>query len=88
VRFGYERVVLYVQPTVDHGRLEANTARTQLVLDHDPLPWARWAEEFQAAMPEAIRQPQERIAGDGRWRRTEEFPAPGAASTRAQLLDR
>jgi hypothetical protein len=36
IRFGYERVVLYVEPQVEPGRLEANTARTLLLLDHEP----------------------------------------------------
>jgi hypothetical protein len=63
IRFGYERVVLYIRPHADDERLETNTARTQLLLDHEPLPWARWAEEFRATMPEQIRQLQERVAG-------------------------
>ena len=62
IRFGYERVVLHVHPDVQAGRLECNTARTLLLLHHEPLPWARWGEEFAAAMPAEIRQLQERAA--------------------------
>ena len=62
IRFGYERVVLYLEPQVDPGRVEANTARSMLLLDHEPLPWARWGEEFAANMPGEIRQLQERAA--------------------------
>ena len=62
IRFGYERVVLHLQPQVEVRRLQCNTARTLLLLDHEPLPWARWAEEFTAAMPEEIRQLQEHAA--------------------------
>jgi hypothetical protein len=62
IRFGYERVVLHVQPRIQAGRLECNTTRTLLLLDHEPLPWARWGEEFTAAMPDEIRQLQERAA--------------------------
>ena len=62
IRFGYERVVLHLQPQVHAGCLECNTARTLLLLDHEPLPWSRWGEEFTAAMPEEIRQLQERAA--------------------------
>ena len=62
IRFGYERVVLHLQPQVEAGRLEANTARTLLLLDHEPLPWSRWGEEFAAAMPDEIRELQERAA--------------------------
>ena len=62
VRFGYERVVIHLEPNVAPGRLQANTARTMLLLDHEPLPWTRWGEQFAAAMPEEIRQLQERAA--------------------------
>ena len=36
VRFGYERVILHVEPQARAGRLECNTARTLLLLDHEP----------------------------------------------------
>jgi hypothetical protein len=61
VRFGYERVVLYVQPQVDAPRLQANTARSRLLLDHEPLPWTRWGEQFAAAMPGQILRLQTRV---------------------------
>ena len=63
IRFGYERVGLHLQPQFGAGRLECNTARTMLLLDHQPLPWSRWGEEFAASMPEEIRRLQERAAG-------------------------
>ena len=63
IRFGYERVVLHIEPHVQAGRLQCNTARTLLLLDHEPLPWARWGEEFAAAMPGEILRLQERAAG-------------------------
>jgi hypothetical protein len=64
IRFGYERVVLHIEPQAGAGRLECNTARTLLLLlDHEPLPWARWGEESAAAMPEETLQLQERAAG-------------------------
>ena len=62
IRFGYERVVLHLEPHVEAGRLQCNTARTLLLLDHEPLPWARWGEEFAATMPAEILQLQERAA--------------------------
>jgi len=62
IRFGYERVVLHLEPHVAGGRLQCNTARTLLLLDHEPLPWARWGEEFLAAMPTEILRLQERAA--------------------------
>jgi hypothetical protein len=70
IRFGYERVVLYLEPRVDEDRLEANTARTLLLVDHEPLPWARWAQEFAALMPPELSELQERTASaDGTPRR-------------------
>lgn len=70
IRFGYERVVLYLEPRVAAGCLESNTARTLLLVDHEPLPWARWGEEFAAAMPTEILRLQEHAAmSDGVSRR-------------------
>ena len=54
--------MLHLEPQVDAGRLQCNTARTLLLLDHEPLPWARWGEEFAAAMPAEILHLQERAA--------------------------
>ena len=62
IRFGYERVVLHLHPHGHAGRLQCNAARTLLLLDHEPLPWARWGEEFTAVMPAEILQLQERAA--------------------------
>jgi hypothetical protein len=62
IRFGYERVVLYLEPAA-RDRVETNTARTLLLLDHQPLPWASWQDEFRAAMPAEIKRLQERLAG-------------------------
>ena len=63
IRFGNERVVLHIEPQAEAGRVQCNTARTTLLLDHEPLPWARWGEEFAAAMPAEILRLQERAAG-------------------------
>lgn len=55
VIFGYDRVVLYIEPTNgDAKHITANTARTQLLRDGQPLPYADWAAEFRANMPQAI----------------------------------
>jgi hypothetical protein len=55
-------VVLHLEPRVEAGRLQSNTARTQLLLEHEPLPWTRWGEEFAASMPAEILRLQERAA--------------------------
>jgi hypothetical protein len=55
VIFGYHRVVIYVQPTVEPGHtLLSNTARTHLLIDGEPLPWADWASDFRDSMPDEI----------------------------------
>lgn len=62
VIFGYNRVVIYVEPR--NGReheLVSNTARTHLLMDGEPLPWADWAAEFRDKMPEAIKDLMEEV---------------------------
>jgi hypothetical protein len=55
VVFGYRQVVIYVEPVVRDGeRLSSNTARTNLLLNSESLPWADWAAEFRRNMPEEI----------------------------------
>jgi hypothetical protein len=55
VIFGYNRVVLYVEPAqTPKGDLTANTARTHLLIDGLPLPWSDWAAEFREQIPEPI----------------------------------
>lgn len=53
VIFGYNRVVIYVEPHAT-PELKPTTARTHLQLNREPLPWADWAAEFRADMPESI----------------------------------
>ena len=50
VIFGHNRVVIYLEPLADDangGTLTTNAARTVLLLDEEPLPWAEWAAEFR-----------------------------------------
>jgi hypothetical protein len=75
VRFGYERVVLYIEPPVDHMRVAPNTARSVLLLDHEPLPWLQWGREFSERMPAEILDLQERVAADDRLPRAEAIRA-------------
>lgn len=63
VIFGYNRVVIYVEPTQDaSGSLTANTARTQLLLDGHPLSWSDYAAQFREKMPEEITRLMEKVA--------------------------
>ncbi len=65
ITFGYKFVVIYVEPIEKKGvRLTTNTARTQLIINDEPLPWAEWAIEFRERMPEEIKRLiEEKAAG-------------------------
>lgn len=54
VIFGYQRVVLYVEPNAGED-VTSNTSRTVLLWRNEPLPWAEWAAEFRERMPEEIK---------------------------------
>jgi hypothetical protein len=62
IRFGYERVVIYVQPDPAHGHVSQDSVRTTVKVDGEPLPWDRYAAEFEERMPEELRRFQEEIA--------------------------
>src|ERR1044071_8553390 len=66
VILGYNRVVIYVEPkpSADH-ELSTNTARTQLLIDSEPLPWADRAAEFRDELPKDIRDLIEETAAAG-----------------------
>jgi hypothetical protein len=60
--FGGERVVLYVEPSDAADEVvTANTARTQLLINNDPLDWPHYATEFRAVMPQELRDYQDEI---------------------------
>jgi hypothetical protein len=57
VIFGYNRVVIYIEPQPkDDEDLTTNTSRTQLLIRGEPLPWADWAAEFREKLPNAVRK--------------------------------
>lgn len=62
VIFGYDRVVIYVEPSSDPSRpVSSNTSRTQLLIDGTALPWGDWAAEFREKMPDELVQLQQEI---------------------------
>ncbi len=66
VILGYNRVVIYVEPKPGTGtELSPTTARTQLLLNSDPLPWADWASEFRDSLPPEVRAVIEEAAAAG-----------------------
>ena len=79
VIFGYNRVVLYVEPLQNqNGDLTANTARTHLLINGQSLPWTEFATEFRERMPEPIIKLMDQVAaGTGN--------ADNAASIRERL---
>lgn len=64
IHTGYARVVLYVEPTGPQDAM-TDTARTRLLVGGEPVPWDRYANEFETKMPEAIRALIEQEAGAG-----------------------
>ena len=61
VIFGYQRVVIYVEPKGEDEQLTSNTSRTNLLLNDEPLPWVDWAAEFRESMPEPIKNLVEEV---------------------------
>ncbi len=55
VIFGYDRVVLYIEPKNGRKKITSNTARTQLLIDGQTLPYADWAADFREQMPQELR---------------------------------
>jgi len=63
VIFGHQRVAIYIEPkNGTANRVIANTARTTLLLNDEPLPWVEWAAEFRAAMPDPIKTLVEEVS--------------------------
>jgi hypothetical protein len=63
VIFGHKRVVIYVEPQPAAAQsLTTNTARTQLLVNSEPLPWADWASEFREKMPDEIKNLIDEVA--------------------------
>ncbi len=69
VIFGYRQVVIYIEPQEDPDvELTTNTARTHLLLNGEPLPWAEWASDFRESMPQEIVDLIEEVAAGARSR--------------------
>ena len=62
VILGASRVVIYVEPLRDERRLTTTTARTNLLIEREPLPWSEWAAEFRENLPDQIKQMIEDLA--------------------------
>ncbi|MBI5709647.1 MAG: hypothetical protein HZC42_04970 [Candidatus Eisenbacteria bacterium] len=63
VILGHRRVVIYLEPQAAEGfRITTNTARTHLLVNNEPLPWAEWAAEFRDSLPDEIEALIEEVA--------------------------
>lgn len=55
IPFGYQQIVLYVEPVESAGiEILTNTARTSLLFNGNPLPWTDWQDEFRNSIPTEI----------------------------------
>jgi len=62
VVFGCDRVVVYVEPDNDTTQqVNANTARTNLLINGEVIDWPGYATEFRALMPQELRDFQDQI---------------------------
>lgn len=55
ITFGYNRVIIYIEPDASNLRLTTNTARTSLLIGNEPLPWSDWASEFREKLPPELK---------------------------------
>ena len=63
VILGHRRVVIYVEPLADaKAEITTNTARTHVLINSQPSPWADWTREFRQKMPEEISKLIEQVA--------------------------
>ena len=61
--FGYQQIVIYVEPKAGPGaEILPNTPRSALLYNGAPLPWADWQEEFRRSMPKEISAHIEAVA--------------------------
>jgi hypothetical protein len=61
INYGFNRVVLYVKPDTSKLPVFANTARSALLVNGEPLPWTQWHAEFRENMPSEIREMMDAI---------------------------
>lgn len=61
INYGFNRVVLYVKPDTSKLPVVANTARSALLVNGEPLPWTQWHSEFRQNMPQEIKDMMDQI---------------------------
>ena len=61
INYGFNRVVIYVKPDTSKLPVFANTSRSSLLVNGEPLPWTQWHSEFRENMPAEIREMMDSI---------------------------
>jgi hypothetical protein len=65
VSLGHQRVVIYIQPKEGRtARITTNTARTNLIMNGEVLPWGDWAEKFRERFPPEIKDLMDSVTRD------------------------
>jgi hypothetical protein len=55
ILFGQGRVVIYIEPHKDNSnKLLTNSARTNITINNQSVPWEDWAHEFSADLPDEL----------------------------------
>ena len=62
--FGSDRVVLYAEPNSQKLDVAANISRSGLLVLGEELPWAKWASEFRADLPQELRDLMDQIVSN------------------------
>ncbi|MBF0443298.1 MAG: hypothetical protein HQK54_15425 [Oligoflexales bacterium] len=55
ILFGYNRVVIYIEPMGTRNRVTTNTSRTNILIDNQPIDYGIIARDFRRNMPTPIR---------------------------------
>jgi hypothetical protein len=66
--FGSDRVVIYAEPNSEKLDVAANIARSGLLVRGEELPWAKWASEFRADLPQELRELMDQIVSSSETR--------------------
>ena len=61
INYGFNRVVIYIKPDTTKFPIFANTSRSGLLINGEPLPWTQWHSEFRQNMPQEIREMMDSI---------------------------
>lgn len=66
--FGSDRVVIYAEPNSAKLDVASNIARSGLLVRGEELPWAKWASQFRADLPQELRDLMDKIVSSSETR--------------------